>query len=499
MGNNLGPAFQACSDRYNAKEYDEALKQFKVLGEQSHGESIYMMGVMYYNGEGCDKNLEEAYKQFLKAHSLSEIKGTFRVGMCLLKGEGVSKDEKEAVKYLQEARSKSYTAASFELGVLFRMGTSQIEKNILEAVKCLKEAQGHVEATYLLGIITFFGELEKDYKKAKVYFEEAHSKGHTEATYQLGFIHQNGFGTETDCKSAFQFYEESYKKGFTRSAYHLGQILLESKDPNDHILGVKYLTEARVSGDTDAMELLGNFYLDGSVSVPEDGKEALKCFLEAYTKGSLHLAFEIGEQYATGVKKDITQAKQFYEQALVENNNLAAAKGLFQLYLSEKDEKNIPIMQKYLALMENSNDPGLLYYAGTMHFWGFMSSRSFPVHQKKGFQCYIKSAELGYSDAMSQLWDMYFVGRMCDRDYQKAFDWYSKAYCPKGNRDNYYINLAGCFSGVPLLTEKLYLLYIEEYRSQKISEDTLSKLLLTIPIQFFIEKTLSEVKVLKFV
>ncbi|AYV83668.1 MAG: hypothetical protein Hyperionvirus10_4 [Hyperionvirus sp.] len=465
MGNNLVAAFQACIDRYNAKDYSEALTQFKVLAEQSHAESIYMVGVMYYNGQGCDKNLEEAYKQFLKAHRLTEIKATFRVGMCLRKGEGVSKDEKEAIKYLKQAHSK-----------------------------------GHIEATYLLGLLAFFGEssTEKDYGRAKVYFEEAYSKNHIDATYQLGFIHQNGFGTEKDSKKAFEYYEESYKKGYIRSALHLGEILLSSEDPNDHILGVKYLTHARTSGDTDAIELLGNFYLKGSIGVPSDSKEALKCFLEAYQKGSGHLSSQIGDHYAnlTGAVIDSVQAKQFYEQALTEYNNLTAARKLFELYLFESDEKNIPIMQRYLTIMENSNDPDLLWYAGhASHFRLSIHIPSFPIDKKKGFQCYLKSAELGNFDSMEQIWGMYFVGSSCEKNYEKALYWFSKAYCPEDNRDSYYITLASYFSGVPPLIEKLYSLYAEEYRSKKIKEETLSKLLYTIPHKFFIEKSLSELKV----
>ncbi|AYV83430.1 MAG: hypothetical protein Hyperionvirus7_1, partial [Hyperionvirus sp.] len=62
MGNTVDTAFRTGVDSYNGKSYPDAFRQFKGLEEQSHAEGIYMLGVMAYYGEGCEKDMKEAYE-----------------------------------------------------------------------------------------------------------------------------------------------------------------------------------------------------------------------------------------------------------------------------------------------------------------------------------------------------------------------------------------------------------------------------------------------------
>lgn len=72
---------------------------------------------------------------------------------------------------------------------------------------------------------------------------------------------------------------------------------------------------------------------------------------------------------------------------------------------------------------------------------GRMYSRE--VSEEKAFECYMKAAELGYTDAYYNVAAAYLDGEGVERDFDKAFEWFKKA---SDSGDNYAkLKLAECY------------------------------------------------------
>lgn len=64
-------------------------------------------------------------------------------------------------------------------------------------------------------------------------------------------------------------------------------------------------------------------------------------------------------------------------------------------------------------------------------------------NEEKAFQCYVKAAEMGYTDAYYNVANAYLNGDGVEKDYDKAFEWFQKAV---GSGDIYAkLKLAECY------------------------------------------------------
>lgn len=59
---------------YNGKDYPTALEYFKQSAQEGNAESKYMLGVMYFNGNGVTVNKETAYFMSNRLRNWSMIK-----------------------------------------------------------------------------------------------------------------------------------------------------------------------------------------------------------------------------------------------------------------------------------------------------------------------------------------------------------------------------------------------------------------------------------------
>ncbi len=74
------------------------------------GTYIYL-GEMFYNGLGTRKNYKEAFKWWQKAARQDVDYAQFRIGLMYLEGQGVEQDYDEAIKYIMKAADQGYEDA----------------------------------------------------------------------------------------------------------------------------------------------------------------------------------------------------------------------------------------------------------------------------------------------------------------------------------------------------------------------------------------------------
>ena len=99
-----------------------------------------------------------------------------------------------------------------------------MDTNFLKELNDLAN-NGDVGAIYELGKVYFYGAgVEKDFGKAKEYFETAAEKGSVGANYYLGKIYYNGNGVQTNHVKAKEYFEKSANADNVFSTYYLGKL-----------------------------------------------------------------------------------------------------------------------------------------------------------------------------------------------------------------------------------------------------------------------------------
>ena len=144
--------FRLADELYKTRNYPDAKIKFLYAAYKGHTKSQYMLGWMFYNGEGGEKNYEQAKKWFESAADQDHDEAQYMLGRMLYYGEGGEKNYEQAKKWFESAVDK-----------------------------------GNVDAMYMLGTMLYYGEGgEKNDDQVKKLFESVADKDNTAAMFMLG-------------------------------------------------------------------------------------------------------------------------------------------------------------------------------------------------------------------------------------------------------------------------------------------------------------------------
>ena len=143
--------YQAGMSAYRVHHYKWAIKEFKT--DQTR-ESEYMLGVIYYNGEGVKVDQVEGTAWFRKSADQGHAQAQYVLGNIYFEGKGVALDRTEAAKWYRKAAEQGHLQAQYNLGLIYMSGDG-VEKNRNKAVIWLKKAtlSGSRDAGRLLKIM----------------------------------------------------------------------------------------------------------------------------------------------------------------------------------------------------------------------------------------------------------------------------------------------------------------------------------------------------------
>lgn len=165
--------------KFLTQNNDERVKkeQFEEIYKRANnGEVIAMtdLGVFYLHGIGTPIDIDKGLYWSKKAAEMEDPMGIHNLAWLYLNGEFVKKDTRKAIQLLQKASDQGMERASNDLGV--------------QALN------------------------EKNYSKAKEYYELAIKQGSALANENLAFLYLNGLGTDFDIFKAAELFSEAYKK-----------------------------------------------------------------------------------------------------------------------------------------------------------------------------------------------------------------------------------------------------------------------------------------------
>ncbi len=89
----------------------EMVEEYTLKAKQGDVDAQYNLGIMYYHGEGIEKNLEEALFWFLKAAEQDDPDAQYNLGFMYGKGEGVEKSHEQSMQWFVKAAQQGHTEA----------------------------------------------------------------------------------------------------------------------------------------------------------------------------------------------------------------------------------------------------------------------------------------------------------------------------------------------------------------------------------------------------
>ena len=86
---------------------------------------------MYEHGQGVAQDYKEAVKWYRLAGEQGYIQAQFNLGGMYVKGQGVTQDYKKAVKWWRLAAEQGYASAQFNLGGMYGEGISVVQNYVI--------------------------------------------------------------------------------------------------------------------------------------------------------------------------------------------------------------------------------------------------------------------------------------------------------------------------------------------------------------------------------
>jgi TPR repeat protein len=169
-----------------AKNYENALKWYKLAAEKGVAVAQYNMGVFYSRGEVVSQDRKAAARWFRKAANQGDTEAQAHLGSQYLNGTGLPKNDDEAAKWLTKAAEKGHAGAQTELGRL-HIGRQEFQLAANWTRRAAK--QGQAKAQYALGLLYLTGRgVARDHVESYKWFNLASAQGDTNAVTQRNTI-----------------------------------------------------------------------------------------------------------------------------------------------------------------------------------------------------------------------------------------------------------------------------------------------------------------------
>lgn len=291
------------------------------------------LGRMFLRGEGMPQSFTIAKTWFTRGVEHGDALSQYSLGLMYLNGYGVPKNPVKAADLFKTAADQGLAIAQVRIGALFLD-----QGDVPVAVKYFELAShsGHIEAYYFLAELTNAGVgRDKSCLVASAHYKIVAEKAEFVST---SFPEANAAYRNGDLETALVGYmmaaEQGFEVGQANVAYLLDQakprFTLASLTPftrpkatlaSDAHLALIYWTRSAEQRNIDSMVKLGDYYLQGLGTDPDDEKAAACYTSAAETMMSAQALWNLGwmHENGIGIEQDFHLAKRHYDLALETN------------------------------------------------------------------------------------------------------------------------------------------------------------------------------------
>ncbi|MGD0465421.1 MAG: SEL1-like repeat protein [Gammaproteobacteria bacterium] len=296
-------AMVGLGDHYMNKPNTElALSYYTKASEQNFAPALLRLGLLYFHGEGVEKNYQTAIQLFTRAAELGNVVSQYHLGEIYRQGLGVDKDAATASIWYTKAADKNFTKSLARLADLYFSGTG-VEANIHTAIELYNKAAvlGDSYSSLMLSIFyanglgveqdlprsvhwyntsetkkdllvakfniakayeTGFG-FTKNYNEAARWYLLAAKQGMAKAQTKLADLYMNGLGIPKDYKLALQWYKEAAELGYNYAQYSIA-LLLPKMEHYKPPIAYAWMKKAALGGYKPAQYSVALMYLQGT-------------------------------------------------------------------------------------------------------------------------------------------------------------------------------------------------------------------------------------------
>lgn len=184
--------------KYHQKGYfAEALKKYQIIATQGNPVAQQLVGSLYMNGQGVEKDLTKAIYWFQKAVEQDEAIAQYCLGIMYLKGDGVEQDLSKAAHWLHKSAEQGDALAQYQLGSMYLKGTG----------------------------------VEQKYFMAAYWFRKAAEQREAIAQYALGKMYAQGIGVSQNDDESFYWYRKAAEQDLKEAKMMINDL---EKDDQNH-------------------------------------------------------------------------------------------------------------------------------------------------------------------------------------------------------------------------------------------------------------------------
>lgn len=419
------------------ENHDEAVRLYQEASNEGNTYAKWRLSKAYSLGLGVERDEGKSKSLLWEAHKLGCPQASCDVALAYIRGDyKIKTDEKRAKAILdslylhtKDTYSRSHYATLLFIGKLY-------DEDKGRALKILEEVDDKENEEYLwlraLIYLKMIGDASLNKEKYCEYLEKAIKKGNINACFHLGIHYlSDSFPNEQNIEKGIAFLEKGIRNNNIKCIKKLFEIYL-SEDTclrkwHNPEKGIELLEKAADLGDADAYKMLGDIYYMGIHTTKNDEK-AFEYTYKAYKNGSPDGAGNLGGFYSQGIgcKKDVNKAISLWKEA----SDLGSGNASNNLYIYYYDSGYIhPHKTDYILAKEyliKSAKQGNEYANYNLSSHYFKGSK---LLEKNLFQAFIyckQAADMGNVEACEKLGYMYEKGLGCDRNPDKAKEYYDK-------------------------------------------------------------------------
>jgi hypothetical protein len=198
--------FNEATRAYLLGDYEKARYEALIDATDGKPEAQMLLGQLYFNGEGVEKDLEAAMYWYEKAATQGFVDAQYRLGSLYFDGKhDIPKDYDKAYRWLQLAQDNGHADAKPKLDGLYKTEAGRVV-NLHESPEVLQQVAGtgNKQARFLYSEKLLKGEGYPQDKATAVAMltEDAH-EGFVKAQKRLGELYYYGDGVPQDYYEAY--------------------------------------------------------------------------------------------------------------------------------------------------------------------------------------------------------------------------------------------------------------------------------------------------------
>lgn len=215
-------------------DYQKALQYATIAIEDDVADGYNVLGTLYLNGWGVEKNEELALENYKMAAAYGDEGAMNQIGFIFMGSDTFEANPEQSFFWFNEAASKGDEVGLYNLGYCYKNGFG-VETDAEKAAECFKKSAelGYIDAMYELA--HYYQEILFDLNKSKTWYLKAAELGHAESQNELSVLYAND-DTEPNFEEALKWckkaMEQEYPWAFRNYAIWLweGNVVKGNKD-----------------------------------------------------------------------------------------------------------------------------------------------------------------------------------------------------------------------------------------------------------------------------